>query len=1365
VKGRETRFGVRGRVVWFAVRLTLTLWVVGGALGCVAGEVPPGLPPTWTVSLLQSSGSEDGTQPEVSSCRADGSHCARLTVGRTFTADGVVATGSGTEASLKLGPATIVALVDQVELGLVDGAPRRLELRRGRIVLAQAEASAPRHGAAPPTTLEVGLADARFTVDPATPTTVAVHAHDSDRAALTVHRGKITLRPAVGESLVLHAGQTLRLVAGHRPDLRSATTGKLTPVERRGVELRTDGKAAAVEPRGFGTMTARVPRGREVIAGVRLVSHHVRVTIRDGFARTEVEEVFYNETERVLEGRYEFALPPDASISRVALWVGDELVEGEVVERERALRVFKGIVDAPVLPRDPALLEWISGGRFSLTIFPIPAKQGRRVLLSYDQALPRRAGVTRYVYPMSLGAERATQIDELSFELRASDSRSALGQVQVPHYPAEVKGGQDLAVSFRARSFVPTADMVVSFATEPRPGAQLSAHVPGWGKANEGLADIELAGGERGFFALRLVAAVPADALRSAFVRRDRAIIVDTSHSQSAETLAGERAMAAELLRQLDPDERFVVLACDSACETYPEEGLAPATADALRPAVEWLAQRTAGGSSDLAGALLAAARRLESNGAGQIVYLGDGSPSSGELSAARIADRVRGLLRARRVDLRLLGAGRSLDEVVLRGLALHLGASYERVANGDPLGPRVVQIAQGLRQPLVVGATLDLPASFVDVHPKTLPNLRLGQELLVVGKLAGMEPGEVTLRGRLAGQPYASSQPVTWTGQARRHNPLVPRLWALARLAELQATGDGAAARREIVDLSQQYSVLSRHTSFLVLENDAMYREFGIARRRGGRSPGASEVPGSWGAGLGSTASAGGLAGQLADLDVATIGALRRRGAASGSSGRGGFAGGGFSGGLLDSAGTVASVGGGAVGRPASAGKSQKVAGVRGSAMVGGAGVGGGVVSNATSVVARMRGRFRRCYQLGLRQNPELQGTVTLTAKVGPNGEVLGVGGGSAALSTIVPCLKAVVSAGGFSPPEGGGAVIAIPITFVRHDGSTSSTASSSNPSQRDWSVPPLLPRPAPRPSWSGPSFELYAHHRAGTEVWRETGEPLVARLRAALAQDGKSRRNHASLVRALVRHGRFKPALTAARRFVALDPDLDLAQELLAQTAVVNGDRELALGAIDTLAETHPRSSAAHLRAARAFEASGDERRACAHWRSAHELRPQSDRAIFEALRCRARVLGDRSSALTEAQRVSDPGKLVTSLIPKLQQDAAPAYQPGTTRPGLFEAKLTCAAAIGSCPTVAVVTPGGQVLSPWTPAAARSSAQSVAFAAVPSGTYRTLVVGGSPSARAELVLRTGSSRRTFAARGGATRTVAETRVEVQHW
>jgi hypothetical protein len=114
-------------------------------------------------------------------------------------------------------------------------------------------------------------------------------------------------------------------------------------------------------------------------------------------------------------------------------------------------------------------------------------------------------------------------------------------------------------------------------------------------------------------------------------------------------------------------------------------------------------------------------------------------------------------------------------------------------------------------------------------------------------------------------------------------------------------------------------------------------------------------------------------------------------------------------------------------------AGKKQVVQGPTGNAQITGTGQSGGNIQNANAVVGRMRGRFRGCYQAGLRNHPEMEGSAGLLAKVGSSGEVTGVSGGGGGLSPIMPCLKAVVRSGGFSPPEGGTGLVSISIIFRR--------------------------------------------------------------------------------------------------------------------------------------------------------------------------------------------------------------------------------------------------------------------------------------------------------------------------------------------
>lgn len=207
------------------------------------------------------------------------------------------------------------------------------------------------------------------------------------------------------------------------------------------------------------------------------------------------------------------------------------------------------------------------------------------------------------------------------------------------------------------------------------------------------------------------------------------------------------------------------------------------------------------------------------------------------------------------------------------------------------------------------------------------------------------------------------------------------------------------------------------------------------------------------------SAAQAARLSKEMEALEMATIGALSGSGAATQGVLTGGevatnaldqvaSTGAGVSAGMGDlklggGGGTVRpGTAGGGLGTIGSSGKSTeagtgaaaKVAGPKGNANVGGAAVSGGAVANASRVVAGMRAGFRNCFNRELASNPDAQGTIRLTIRVGPGGEVQSVTAApSGSLGSAVECVKARARSASFDPPEGGSAVVVVPVTFVK--------------------------------------------------------------------------------------------------------------------------------------------------------------------------------------------------------------------------------------------------------------------------------------------------------------------------------------------
>lgn len=92
------------------------------------------------------------------------------------------------------------------------------------------------------------------------------------------------------------------------------------------------------------------------------------------------------------------------------------------------------------------------------------------------------------------------------------------------------------------------------------------------------------------------------------------------------------------------------------------------------------------------------------------------------------------------------------------------------------------------------------------------------------------------------------------------------------------------------------------------------------------------------------------------------------------------------------------------------------------------------GDVSNAQSVVASMGPGFRRCYNNGLQTNPNMKGSLRITARIGPNGDVVvaNPSGGNGLSKEVIDCVVNRVKSARFSPPVGGGATIVLPVSFV---------------------------------------------------------------------------------------------------------------------------------------------------------------------------------------------------------------------------------------------------------------------------------------------------------------------------------------------
>ena len=74
---------------------------------------------------------------------------------------------------------------------------------------------------------------------------------------------------------------------------------------------------------------------------LELREQHVTVDVEDGYAITEVEQVFHNPHDRDLEAHYRFPVPEKGAVAEFTVWIDGKPVVGEVLEKQKARQVYE----------------------------------------------------------------------------------------------------------------------------------------------------------------------------------------------------------------------------------------------------------------------------------------------------------------------------------------------------------------------------------------------------------------------------------------------------------------------------------------------------------------------------------------------------------------------------------------------------------------------------------------------------------------------------------------------------------------------------------------------------------------------------------------------------------------------------------------------------------------------------------------------------------------------------------------------------------------------------------------------------------------------------------------------------------------
>ncbi|MGC9357881.1 MAG: VIT domain-containing protein, partial [Anaerolineae bacterium] len=537
--------------------------------------------------------------------------------------------------------------------------------------------------------------------------------------------------------------------------------------------------------------------------------HRVDVTIEDQVATTRVDQVFRNDSAMDAEGTYIFPIPPGAVVDEFVMWVDGEPIEGKILDADEARAIYESYVRRR---RDPALLEYVGRDAVQARIFPIPPGEERRIELEYSEILPVDEALMHYRYPLDTERFSAQPLEQVSIHVEMRSQTPIRALYSATHQDEiliQREGRYNATVSYEANDIYPNRDfeLYVGFGDVPIGANLLTYQQPG----------------EDGFFLLMLSPAL--DVESDEIIPKDLFLVLDKSGSMEGEKLEQAKAALDYVLRHLNPEDRFNVIAFSSDVRTYASD-LRPASEGA--EAADWITGLEALGGTNIYLALSEALLQADEERPTVVIFLTDGLPTEGIVDEQSLLDTLEQEA-PESVRIFPFGVGYDVNTLLLDQLADDHRGRPAYVQPDESINEAVSAFYGRVQSPLLTDIELDFgDVAAYDLYPRPLPDLYAGTQLIVTGRYTGSGPEIITLSGKVQGRGESFTYEGNFVFDGGRD--FIPRLWAARKigylLTQIRLHGENQELIEAVVELSLRYGIITPYTSFLIEEEDILTEE-----------------------------------------------------------------------------------------------------------------------------------------------------------------------------------------------------------------------------------------------------------------------------------------------------------------------------------------------------------------------------------------------------------------------------------------------------------------------------------------------------------------------------------------------------------
>ena len=571
---------------------------------------------------------------------------------------------------------------------------------------------------------------------------------------------------------------------------------------------------------------------------LELRTQNVEVAIKDQVAVTKLRQVFYNPSDRRMEGTFIFPVPKGARIDKFSMEVNGKMQKAELLDSKKARKIYEDIVRKAL---DPALFEYAGQSLFKVRIFPIEPKKEKEVKIKYTEILDRDGKMVRYLYHLNTKKYSSKPIKDLSMKIELETSEAEIKSVYSPSHEAEVKrhGKKRVVVGLEKKNMATDADFLLYYSLKDKDGSDIDLSVL---THNKGKDDDE------GHFMLLLNPG--AWDAKGSVIPKDVVFVFDSSGSMRGKKIEQAKEALKFCVESLNEEDRFELIRFSTEAEPIFGK-MVPAGQKNIKKAVKFIDSVRPIGGTAIEEALVEAASIVSQKASDkrptQVIFMTDGQPTVGAIKEDVILNSLRKKTADSKSKIRVfcLGIGTNVNTHLLDKITEETKAASQYILPEENLEYKVSRFYAKISEPVLADLKLriDGPDRVRGIYPKNLPDLFKGDQMVVLGRYEpGEKKGKITLEGTIRGKKKTFEYEAVFPKE-KEGNSFIPRIWATRRvgylLDEIRLRGENKELKEEVARLARKYGIVTPYTSYLIIEDE---KDIPLARRSLGRvAPGAA--------------------------------------------------------------------------------------------------------------------------------------------------------------------------------------------------------------------------------------------------------------------------------------------------------------------------------------------------------------------------------------------------------------------------------------------------------------------------------------------------------------------------------------------